>query len=324
MNRHNEAQRPPRNRRCEIKLPARMDLGEHFEETITHMANVRLASRDRLRLYLNFDNIRHISPSAALVLASEVDRWNGSLGGRLRARDRHWDPNIKRLLCEMGFFDLLHLAPPPDLGIVTNTTFLQFLRGNVEQRGNGGLLAQMLGKRIEAAAGREIRRHLLFDGLTEAITNVSQHAYRKDPAEAYRPWWMFAAYTRSSNTIIVSFYDHGLTIPTTLPASKGFEWMKDKLGFWNDGERIKAAMQYGRSATEQTGRGKGLQNFLEIIEAHPGSKLTIFSNKGKLIVANGVQNGLEFDSSVLETSLLGTLIEWQFAPLTISDGHFNR
>lgn len=324
-NRFNPKQKAPVNRRCEIELPERLDLEENYEVTVTHLSNVRNAAQRRVRLrYLNFDSVRYISPSAALLLASEVDHWNETVGLRVRSHDESWDPNVRRLLCEMGFFELLHLARPAVVSEVINTTFLPFVRGSVSNKQKGGQLAKELRQTIERVAGIEIRKHLLFDGLTEAITNVSQHAYAKSRKKGSpRYWWMSGAFVKDTNTVIVGFCDHGLTIPGTLPASKIFEKMRDQFALWNDGQRIRAAMEYGRSSTRLPGRGQGLQNFLEVINGHINSQLRIYSNRGLLTVTNSGQNGLSFDSSVKEVTFRGTLIEWQFVPKKATDENLN-
>ncbi len=311
-----------RPRGAEIALPAHLDLDDNYSATVRSFNKVRGASERRYRLsYLNFDQIRLVSPSAALLLASEIDRWNESIGGRIRAQDAAWDPDVKRLLCEMGLFELLNLKRPAGVEAAVNTTFLPFMRGNVEDRTHAGERAKLLRQQIEKVAGTEIKKHLLFDGLTEAVTNVCHHAYRKRGRNKrrYRPWWMFAAFSRDSNRITVSFYDHGLTIPGTLPASEKMERWRHRLGLWDDGQKIRAAMTIGRSATGKKGRGKGLRNFLELITVHSHSRLKIFSRNGVLTVTNPGNNRIQYRSDVLETSLRGTLIEWQFNPIQATD-----
>ena len=315
VNRHNPKQAGPVNRRVRIDLPERLDLEDNYEETVTHLANVRRAAQRKFRLgYLSFDNIKYVSPSAALLLASEIDRWKSAVGERVSADHKNWDPSVCRLLCEMGFFELLRLKRPEDVRELKNTQFLPFIRGNVEERGDrAGRQAQVLRQRIEEAAGVQIRKHLLFAGLSEAITNVSQHAYsKKKTNREIKPWWMSAALVERK--VIVSFYDHGRTIPGTLPSSKLFEKMWDSISAWHDGDRILAAMQLGRTSTGNPRRGKGLQNFLELIHAHPASQLRIFSNRGVLVVTNHGASELAYRSTIAQTCLRGTLIEWQFEP----------
>ncbi|HXC02244.1 MAG TPA: hypothetical protein VNU49_06295 [Opitutaceae bacterium] len=315
VNKFNPQQKQPKARRVTVDLPEQLDLDENYEETVTNLTNVRRASDGKFRLgYLNFDRIRQISPSAALLLASEVDRWNARNGGRVRARHTNWNPNVKRLFCQMGLFELLGLPRPTDLDLVANTTFLPFQHRDVVDNSSPGATVKELRVQLEGVAGVEIKRHLLFEALSEAGTNVSQHAYHSHAH--LKRWWLFASYEKSNNTIVVSLCDHGLTIPGTLPSSGFLETVKDKISLWNDGEKIKAAMELGRSKTGALERGKGLQNFLEIIKTYPGSRLRIFSNHGLLTVSNSASDGLVMKSSLVETPFLGTLIEWQFVPKT--------
>lgn len=319
MNRHNPEQEQPKNRRVDIYLHERLDLEENYERTITDLTNVRRAIAHGVSIPdLDFSRISYISPSAALLLASEVDSWKDAVKGRqgrLRAKTATWTPSVKKLLCQMGFFELLGLKRPVDPGIPINTTFLPFIRRNViEAKISAGPMAKELRKQIEEVAGVGIVKQLLFEGLTEAITNVSQHAYL--PTDPMRDWWMSAAIDKG--LVIVSFYDHGRTIPGTLPASKLYEKIKDSFGGWNDGQKIRAAMEVGRSSTGIEGRGKGLQNFLQIIRHYPGSRLRIFSNRGLLTVSNA-PTGLSFESGVADSPLLGTLIEWQFVPIKLEE-----
>lgn len=315
LNRHNPEQRQPKNRKVDIHLHERLDLEENYERTITDLTNIRRAIANGVNIPdLDFSRLGYVSPSAALLLASEVDSWKTAIRGRrgrLRAKTDTWTPAVKKLLCQMGFFELLGMARPVDLDIPINTTFLPFIRRNViDAKTSAGEMAKELRKQIESAAGVEIVKQLLFEGLSEAITNVSQHAYF--PTDHIRDWWMSAAIDKG--LVIVSFYDHGRTIPGTLRASKLYERFKESFGGWNDGEKLLAAMQVGRSSTGIEGRGKGLQNFLQIIKHYPGSRLRIFSNHGLLTVTN-TPTKLSFESGVAESPLLGTLIEWQFVPI---------
>lgn len=313
-------------RGAEIVLPAEMDIEQNYEATVRALTKIRQASLRRLRLrYINFDNITHISPAAALLLASEVDRWNESIRGRIQSADDSWNPDIRRLLCQMGLYELLRIPRPADGADLKSTTFLPFMRGNVDERTHAGQQAQNLRKLIEEAAGIEVKKHLLSDGLTEAATNVCHHAYRKrgQRKKRYKPWWLSAAVSTKDGSVTVCFYDHGLTIPGTLPASEKMERWRHRIGAWNDGLRIRAAMTIGRSSTGKSGRGKGLKNFLELIHGHAISSLTIISRNGRLRVENVGNSRLRYRSAVLATCLQGTLIEWKFVPNTARENGSN-
>lgn len=135
----------------------------------------------------------------------------------------------------------------------------------------------------------------LYRGVSEAMTNVSQHAYlelRSDGAEIAddKGWWMFCR--EEDDHIFVAFCDLGVGIPVTLP--KTIEQNQEQSIFTNillklfgsdknkysDGELIRAAIEVKRSRTLKRHRGKGLLDMIKAIETIQGGRLAILSNKG--------------------------------------------
>ena len=295
----------------EIELPAQLDFEENYETTASHFRLLRNASLGRFRIKeLLFDEIKHISPAAALVLASEVDRWNQRVGGRLRATVDRWNSEIKRLLGQMGYFELLGLKRPDNCNGSGDINFLHFLRGE-SGRTDGGKLAKQLRIDIETLVGKEIQRQFLFEGLSEAITNVSHHAY---PPWSYsaraKQWWLSASFEKEDRRLNVMFYDQGVGIPKTLPSSHLWEHIKGFFDFWTDAQKIQAAMEYGRSATGRPERGKGLKNLLEFAKAHAEGKLSIYSHSGLYRMVQGYNGDIQAAPTNHETPIGGTLIEW--------------
>jgi hypothetical protein len=302
-----------KERKLTIELPEQLDFETNYEETISHFSVLREAiySGKRIRS-LDFSRIRHISPSAALVLASEVDQWNQRAGGRLRANLPTWDEEIKRLLCQMGYFELLHLERPEAAWPQKSLTFLPFKRGEVEKQ-DGGQLAKQLRIEIEAMVGQRIKKHFLFEGLTEAITNVGQHAYREVADYRRKQWWLSASFDSETRVLRVIFNDQGEGIPKTLPRAHFFERMKDLFNTWSDSQKIQAAMDVGRTSSGKAERGKGLQNFVEFAKAHRKGELAIYSLNGCLrqVFSNdGPTQTLETKTQDFQNSIGGTLIEW--------------
>lgn len=300
-------------RKLIITLPERLDFEENYEATASHFAILHQAVRKRTPVRsLRFDQIRYISPSAALVLASEVDRWNQKTGGRLKADVASWNEDIKRLLCEMGYFDLLGLSRPSTTWPKQRLTFLPFKRGGVSDV-EGGPLAKRLRIEIETLLGEQIKKHFLFEGLSEAITNVGQHAYHNPSPFTVQQWWMSASFNEDGRELCVTFFDQGEGIPHTLPRAYFFEIMQDVFHTWTDSQKIEAAMETGRTSTRQPQRGKGLQNFLEFARAHRQGQLSIYSLKGmyrKTFVSDGKTQTQESTRRDHKTSIGGTLIEW--------------
>jgi hypothetical protein len=290
-----------------------LDFESNYEVTVTKLRGVRSAANGTRRLRrLLFHELKHISPSAALVLASEVDCWNQKVGGKLKADIDSWHPDVKVLLCQMGYFELLGIERPSDQTINTKTVFLQFKRGQVGE-GNGGELARQLRKEIEVIVGEKIKKHLLFEGLSEAITNAGQHAYRQRDSQQIKQWWLSGSYDKENHMLSVMFYDHGVGIPATLPSWKLFEKIKTAFHSWNDSQKIEAAMEAGRSSTGLSERGKGLQNFIEFAQAYEEGALSIYSSKG-LYRMNFSKSNPALKANHLRSnfpeSINGTLIEW--------------
>jgi hypothetical protein len=303
------------DRKLVLELPARLDFEECYEATASHFGLLRQATQGvRQVRTLRFNDIRYISPSAALVLASEVDRWNQLEHGTLRADVESWDKEVERLLCEMGYFELLGIPRPADMGKSENMTFLQFKRGDLADR-DAGKLAKQLRMEIEALLGFDIKKHFLFEGLSEAITNVCQHAYPEGGGFGAKQWWLSASYERRSRELCVMFYDQGAGIPGTLPKWKFFERVKDLFNGWTDSQKIEAAMEAGRSSSKLAERGKGLQNLVEFAKWHREGRLSIYSLQGMYRIMSKRNDG-ELDPPTTterrdhKNSVGGTLIEW--------------
>jgi hypothetical protein len=295
-----------------IDLPSRLDFEDNYEKTASHFALLRDSIReDRPIEHLRFDKLNYISPSAALVLASEVDRWNQKVHGRLKARLRSWNESVKRLLCQMGYFELLNLPRPKTPLADGNTTFLRFKRGCAGE--DGGALARQLRMEIEQIVGAPIQKHFLFEGLSEAITNVGQHAYQNVSEMNWKQWWLSASYQREDRKLCVTFYDQGDGIPQTLPHAHFFELFKDLFHSWSDSQKIEAAMEVGRSSTRRIGRGLGLQNLEEFAKAHKNGQLSIYSLCGMYRLNFAVDENAPINLTSrrdFELSIGGTLIEW--------------
>jgi hypothetical protein len=304
------------DRRLILELPASLDFEANYEATVSHFSALREATQSARRLSsLKFDHLRHISPAAALVLASEVDRWNHRVGRRLKAAVESWDKAIARLLCQMGYFELLGIERPLEVPDSETLTFLRFKRGDPGDR-DAGKLAQQLRLEIEACVGFGIQKHFLFEGLSEAITNVCQHAYPVANNFPMQNWWLSASYDRQSRELCVIFYDQGAGIPCTLPTRwKSFELVKVIFNTWTDSQKIEAAMEVGRSSSGRAERGKGLQNLVEFAKTHREGRLSIYSLQGMYRLHSKRQSP---DTDPLTTterqdhqnSIGGTLIEW--------------
>jgi len=302
-----------------IDLPENFDLHTHTDETLEIMGKFRkILDKATPRLErLNFDHIKHINSSSALMLVAEIDIWNIKSGKGLSASHTTWDNNIKRLLWEMGFFKLLKLPPLEGLQPNKNTTFLKFISGTKSE----GQKAKELRENIEQVLGKKLENKLhLFDGLSEAFTNTTQHAYEADNTNINK-WWITSAYQKDEKKLIVSMYDRGKSIPTTMRTDRKWVFL-DERKITKHNQLLRIAMEASfnnkentRTKTKQANRGKGLKQLLDFIKKQ--GKLTIISNKGYCAFAIKDNKLSIIERKELKYPLHGTLIEWDIDLLKI-------
>lgn len=152
----------------------------------------------------------------------------------------------------------------------------------------------------------------LFVGVSEAMTNTSQHAYiesRGDSLTLRSPdegWWMFSQ--AKDGFLHICFCDLGIGIPRSLPKVKPglVARMLSLSSDIKDCEYIKEAIDDSLTRTKQSYRGKGLGQIARTLSGISGSKLIIQSNKGCYSSHNGS------DPSVwdFKDSIMGTMISW--------------
>lgn len=295
-----------------IACPADFSLETNFDEVVGVLHGIRSASRRQRneRTYIDFANIRRLSPTAALVLAAELDRWNHiRVGGRLRPVDLpSWDPNVRCQLRDMGFFELLATTPQSDLfgdDVDPDTRYVMFRTGNLA---DGEAIHQLREVDLEPVVGAVPRRRQLYGAVTEAMTNVVQHAYTGTVRQPN--WWLSASYNAAAKRVTIMIYDQGQGIPKTLPARLDERLLAT---FGRDHARmIQAAHELSRSASAKPYRGQGLRRdvrgYLNGIRG--GARYRVISLKGEYIYEVGPDGKTTQRLTTHQKSLYGTLIVW--------------
>lgn len=165
----------------------------------------------------------------------------------------------------------------------------------------------------------------LFRSVTEALTNVTQHAYieprRDGTGEATdRGWWMFVR--QEPDELTVMFCDLGLGVPYTVPRMKKHEgWFARRIASamqaigvhaHKDGETIQVTVEEKASRFKEEHRGNGFGNMLETISVAGTGRLTIHSNRGaynyKLEDGAATHEAYNYSSSIY-----GTVVGWHIA-----------
>jgi hypothetical protein len=296
-----------------IPAPANLSLAENYEEVIDFVARIIDLIINPRRAVMDFATIRRVSLGAALTLAASLDMWQRLKSRRLLARDAGlWRPDVRQALIELGLFELLKTRNPPQESW-RHRQDLTILKLRSGEGSDGSLARELMRAMVEIAGPIEAER-FLFAGLTEAMTNVAQHAYPDAEFEGvppnYRRWWMTGSYDSGQHCMRILILDLGVGIPATLPRSTNerIRGVVSSIVGGDDAAMIAAAFQAGRSSTGELGRGHGLEEVRQFMEQCERGRLRILSGRGEVVYEKGRE---EPRRRTLPTPFSGTLIEWE-------------
>lgn len=338
----------PGSARGSVPMPENFCLIENYEEVANFLALLRhrldtngrrlermrvegkaIFQTNRVESYVDFATMKRISPVTALVLASEYDRAITVFGidELLRAVNLDlWEPEVLATLKDVGFLNLLRVEDPRTRLEERNGIYtIPFIAGSKVRGEKIEALITSLGELAGSSgiAGGEslLSRSRVYDGLGEAVQNVQDHAYPlwlTDVGLA-RKWWMTGAVEPSKKRFTIAIYDHGISIPVSLPRWTKYNEFRANVartvgGEYNptdnpqrDGETIAQAVELGRSSTGKAHHGKGLPVIRDIIDNCQGGTVRIISRNGTYSCTAGQAPIHAAQSSPLR----GTLVEWE-------------
>ncbi|MFC3168711.1 hypothetical protein [Paracoccus fontiphilus] len=310
--------------RDRIIPPAQFNLSDDYDATVECLRALKVAAltpakrRERRFVHIDFTPIRRISLAGAVVLAAEIDRWRHTKRAKMRPRDiDFWDPEVKRRLRSLGFFELLGVdySPyDPDAYDEDNVTLLPLISG---QRLDREELYRLL-TNIMGAVAKVLRQDpRVYGALTEAVYNSITHAYPEGMPCEFPPlrngWWATAGWSPKEEVIKFWVYDQGVGIPATLPRSRYWEQARTLLAktpivgnnLGDASRMIQAALEVDRTSLDG-GHGKGLQDVIAPVQDLARGQVRILSGKGSIIHTGG-KTTAHVDRAL---HLGGTLIEW--------------
>lgn len=310
-------------RKLVILLPASMNFSSNFDETSIVLEAIRRFTRTSLTPKtsitlgrVDFTNLRKISTSAALVLTAELSRWEDFNDRKLVSRLEEWDDRIAKQLSQLGFFDLFEMAVSPEVEApyIPSRSLVRYIKAKCDDPDAFLDLESEIQGMIGDAVQKWMFLHL---GITEAITNVSHHAYPDllKTKDRDKNWYLTGSYDSQSQRLKIVFYDQGVGIPGSLPASK----IKEQVASFvanqglatgrKDAMLIEAAMEISRTRTGNKDQGKGLNDLVEFAKQRGNGYLSILSSYGlyKVTVDNGKVSGFRY---AFDNRIMGTLIIW--------------
>jgi hypothetical protein len=272
-----------------------------------------------VRSYWDYSSIERIGPDAALVLASEYDRFRRKGGWLPRAIEiEKWQPNVRAELEGVGFLELAGVHERQENFVDVGDRRILKFQANAEADGK-----QVFATLAELGVGDDLHLVDIYSCIVEAIVNTRQHAYPADLdfSPPHVPnWWLGASFNSRERKLRVSVFDHGATIPRTLPRwerypmyLRGIKYLirrdprPDPLADRFDGAAIATAMAVGRTATEKEYRGKGLAFMESVLNLARGGRLSIISRRGSYTRHKNQKPRYE----TRRTAIHGTLITWE-------------
>ncbi|MCT4333721.1 hypothetical protein MU516_12680 [Paracoccus sp. YLB-12] len=296
-----------------------------FRGRETWLRTLRGQKYPRMTSYYDFSKIEEISTAASVVIAAEYERGKLLVGASPPAIELHsWSPDAFGKLYEMGFFEVVGLSEAESKRFVSHagTVTMQIVSG--ETRAELDKAGQELERLLddELTVDDELAGILFWinTAVSEALTNVTQWAYRGAGSLQPKRWWLAATLDPLTKNLSVVFYDQGVTIPNSIKRQDWFEGIlafgrklygsKDETTSWSDSRWIAAALEYGRSRTRLDHRGKGLPQLADILDLCADGSLRIVSRKGCCYLRKDQKM---IEEPPIRQPLMGTLIEWKLS-----------
>ena len=291
-----------------IACPAHFALEHSFhDELVSFLKAMREAclAGDKV-VCLDFRSTKLMVAGGTLLFYSELCRLKAMFPQVAMRCIPSRDHVVNQVLQHLGIFDALGYQSsvvPSRLDVVS---WRVVSSGDVDGAKVGELLEQY--KSISGPIAGQ-----LFRGAGEAMFNV-RHAYLEDrrdglPEPDEKRWWMFCR--ESETDLYVAVCDLGIGIPRSLPVKYPSEVLSSLAGAVSgtsrnhDARMIHAAMQLHRTVTNLKGRGKGLTDFVRVIDSVPGARLFIFSNRGMVRYEGHTSRQVSFHRSIK-----GTIVVW--------------
>jgi len=278
----------------------------------------------RIKGYADFSVLQDITLSAAVVLTADYDRISKRVGQVPPTVDLHkWQDSVVTRLFELGFFNLLGHKPSAAKLIEDGPTLtMRIVCGkNADELSTVDQSLKQLGAFLAADREAQLDPTIVkvLTTISEAVTNVTQHAYihwHGYQHEHINSFWVAATADKSNRTLTVAVYDQGATIPLTYPRlslkDKALRFLRSAVkgtpehAHQHDGTYIRAAMRYGGSRTDQAFRGKGLPQMFKLMQSVGSGRMTVRSRGGWCTRTSDDRMTQGF----IDDSIGGTLVEW--------------
>ena len=197
-----------------------------------------------------------------------------------------------------------------------DVVFWKIKKGANQSGGDLGPILEYVADCANKEHAKKVEVSGIWRGVSEAVSNVVDHAYeipRKDGFAGLNDtkWWMFTQIREERFTAAVC--DLGCGYINTIKRNIEEAFLSKIYGVLTgkneDALAIQAAMEYGRSGTKLSNRGKGSRDALSVLIKHGSGQLFILSKSGWVqYKING--NKEKIETGDLGIDIGGTIIWW--------------
>lgn len=302
-----------------IVAPRRVDAvrgsGKEVVKVLRAVAKTVLQNRQPVTLDFRFTESFY--PAGTILLFAEIDRIVSSsdLAKPITIRD----PRMRRpreVMKQIG----IHALTGDSSDVVPerqDVVYWKATKGR-DQSGEGMAILEVIAERVNKEQVRQVELSGVWRAVTEAVANTVDHAYRFPRADGFAGleetrWWMFTQLRNGVFTMAVCDLGCGYraTIDHTLPEAFRAEIAALLFSGNRDAIAVHTAMEYGRSGTRKTERGKGSRDAISVLAKHGDGELTILSNTGWMHYQYEGGKQTAQTSFDLGIDIRGTIVWWK-------------
>ena len=273
---------------------------------------------DREKVTLNFKNTEQFAVPGTILLFAELDRIISlsqiskpiTIVDPIRRRPRE-------VLKQIGIHNLSGDRSDV-IPVREDVVYWKATKGNSQSGDTYGSLVEAIAERANRDHAKQLEVSGLWRSVNEAVANSVDHAYKKPRHDGFSgldqtKWWMFSQIKDGVFTLAVCDLGCGYrkTISETIPEKFIASISATFAGRNRDALAIDTAMEYGRSGTKESNRGKGSRDVLSLLQKHGNGELVVLSNSGWMRYEYKNSKETNKNTGELNIDIGGTILWWK-------------
>lgn len=277
-----------------LAMPVKISLfNSKFRGNVLSIINkMRTKNKENKSCFIDFKKVDTLMPDGTIHFFHQLDKYpNLSLSGRASNSNI-----VKGMLSKLGVHQRMKLPSFEYKHLYVDRWYT--MSGITADFGEEFVEIQ---NALQEVLQDEDSEFIVSTAISEAVSNVVHHGYASN--DKYKKWVLFVGISNQRCDIIIS--DLGQTIPKTAPKTLG-EKFQEAINFkWkekSDADRIEFAASWRQSSTNDSHRGKGFDNIIQVQEVRGDTIVHILSRKGAWSTTSGKKSYSE--------SVDGTIVYW--------------